>query len=578
MREVAFPAYSQYVRLFKTPQSRQDEYVVIQPLDGDDYLFTPQTYRTDRDINDMLMGAGIPIAVVYPTISDAGRPKMQRDSILSVWRRQANTQAGRLNGLCYVPGGEPIIDNLLNMYKEVSVPALSPPDGEETIRDFLDHLHTNICNGRTEYYTYLLRWLAHMVQFPAVRPKTAIAVIGDQGTGKGIFIDFLKLMLGGDRNCNTTASSSDTKSFNYAIANKLFVVFDEATFAGDRQQSDFMKKLVTEPRIRVEPKGVDAYEVDNFARVFITSNNMTSAVPAGIGGRRWLIMECRNDVDSAWLKRLATRIGNNGSVEGSMTGYASFFKDYLESIDLTDFDPLVLPTQNTGFETKLNVLYREDPVKAFLWEWLTAENLTLYRPKRVRDGDSHDFIDLDHPMPWSRQVTFGDFYAIFKDACDAAYAPVMGQTRMRRALKPYSMNVFASNGNVRFISLPHPKLALDILRSSARFDDPISPEQLKLITHAWARKSDDADGTANCRDLTPDEKERQDAEWDEQQTARELKGAQQLADLNNSPILKAFGLKARVFDGLSKINRAVTIDSFDGFDDVPTEPESKAEK
>lgn len=483
LREEIFPIVSSYVHLFKTPQNRQDEYIVIRPINPEDEeTYTASVYSTDRDILDMLVSVGVPPHVKHLGLTEQNRPHFEKTTVLSAWRREPSTQRSRLTGLCYWPGGELVIEGKLNTYKDVSVAAVEPPD-PQALDDILDHVRDNICNGSKDYADYLLKWLAHMVQFPAIRPKTAVAVIGDQGTGKGIFIDFLKQVLGGDRNCNTTASSSDTKAFNFALANKLFVVFDEATFAGDRQQSDFMKKLVTEPRIRVEPKGVDAYEVENFVRVFITSNNMTSAVPAGIGARRWLIIECRNDVDTKWLKNLAVKIGNNGPVEGCIEGYASWFKHYLQTLDLDGFDTLALPMQDTGFETKLNGLYREDPMKAFMWEWLRADDLTLYRQiKERRDGED---IEFDFPLVWEREVVFADFYAIFAEHCDKSHTQVPAANRVKAMLERYGGTTAARKGNMRYVILPEPSHCLGVLRKSSRFDNPISQKQEEVIRAAW---------------------------------------------------------------------------------------------
>lgn len=484
LEQEVFGLISTYFRLFKTAQRSQDEYLLIRALPGSDpSRFSPTTYRADRDVIDMLAAAGIPTAIVYPTVSDSGNAKMYRDNILAAWRRQPRTQAGRLSGFCYRPGGTEIVSDKLNLYIDVSVEAIQPPD-PSALKDILEHMLQNICNGNVAYFDYLIRWLAHMMQKPDVRPKTGIAIIGSQGTGKGVLIDFLRLLLGGDRNCNTTASSTDTKSFNFALANKVLVAFDEATFAGDRRQSDFMKKLVTEPRLRVEQKGIDAYEVDNFARVLITSNNMQSAVPASLADRRWLIMECRAGVPAAELKALADRIGNNGDVPGAELNYVSWFKHHLVTMDISDFDPVALPMQDTGFDTKLRGLYKDDPIRAMWWEWLRDENLTLYRHTSVSIGGG-DRQEIDVPLTWQREVIFADFYAVLEELCKASYANVPARNRIKGLLLPYGATTVTRAQHTIYVALPKPKDLLAVLQKSARFDAPISNGQLEIIA-GWS--------------------------------------------------------------------------------------------
>ena len=396
-------------------------------------------------------------------------------SVLKAWRQSPTTQAERINALCYLPGQDSIVGHAFNTFKDVSV---KPIEGVD-VSEMLDHIHDNICNENTEYYHYVVKWLAHLVQHPAKRPMTGIAIIGDQGTGKGVFIDFLKRLMGGPRNANTTASSDDTKGFNYALGNKLLVVFDEATFAGDRKQSDFMKKLVTEPRIRIEQKGLDAYEVDNFARVMITSNNRNSAVPANIGARRWLIMDCRGDLAQTELRAFANRIGNNPGHPDEDTNYANGFKQHLLSVDLTSFNPQQLPMQDTGLETKLQNHYKEDPTFAFLCEWLAAKQLTLFRMKIERGPAGEEEYDV--AMQWDEEVLFSDFYAVFKESCSGAYARAPGQNMMRKLLDPYGITVQSGTANVRYVHLPPPNKVLALLRRSSRFDLLVDAEQVAII-------------------------------------------------------------------------------------------------
>jgi hypothetical protein len=489
MRANVFPEISSYVRLYKTPQARQDEYMLVRPLNGsDEDQFLPSIYRLDRDINDMLASAGIPDQVIYPAFNSEGNPVRKKIAVLPAWRRDQNVQVERLFGLCYLPNGAAVVNGKLNTYRDVSVPAVLPAS-EDSVKEILHHIRHNICNARADYGDYLIKWLAHMVQFPQIRPKTAIAVIGEQGTGKGVLMDFLKQMLGGERNCNTTASSTDTKSFNYALANKLLVVFDEATFAGDRTQSDFMKKLISEPKIRVEQKGLDAYEVENFTRVLITSNNMASAVPAGVGARRWLIMECRNDVNTSDLKCLATIIGNNGAVPGAVPMYVNKFKAYLQSISLDDFDPLALPEQDTGFDNKLSVLYKEDPLKAFFWEWLIADDLTFTRAMKSLDRDTREPVEYTVPVCWEPEVLFADFYAVFDEQCQASHVKTPARNRIKALLKPFGATTTNRSEHVIHVVLPHPSKCLEILYKTSRFDRPITPTQKSVIYNAWKDQS-----------------------------------------------------------------------------------------
>ncbi len=476
LREAVFPKISANFRLFKTPKLRQDEYIVINRdwLHGNDAF---QTYAADRDVNDRLLSAGLPASVLYMPFPGAKTPT--KFGVLAAWRREPETQDGRLNTLEYIPGAPDIVDHAFNTYKDVSVEAMPGID----VSIFLSHVRENLCNGNGTYYEYLIKWLAHLVQRPAERPLTGISIIGGQGTGKGIFIDCIARMLGGRRNANTTTSAKDTKSFNTAVGSKLLVVFDEATFSGDREQSDFMKKLVTEPFVRIEPKGIDAYEVANYARCFITSNNMESSTPADIGARRWLIIECRNNLDQRELAALATAIGNNGDDKpGAIKHFANGVKHHLQQVDLTDFNPQLLPDQDTGMQTKIHNHYKQDPVYAFLVEWLRSPGLTLHRSVVEKWDD--EYVEQEKPLIWDDELLFADVYAVFSEMSKEAHARVIGKNRIGIELERFGIELVSKGRNVRYMKLPDPMAMLVVLRAASRFDKLVSPEQ-ELVIKRW---------------------------------------------------------------------------------------------
>lgn len=474
-----FPKVSANFRLFKTAKLKQDEYIVINRdwLHGHD---TYQTYGMDRDVNDRLLSEKLPASVLY--LPFPGAKAHAKMNVLSAWRRQPQTQEGRLNTLEYIPGAGDIVGHAFNTFKDVSVLAMEGID--TTI--FLDHVRDNLCNGNVAYYEYLMKWLAHLVQKPWERPLTGISIIGGQGTGKGIFIDIIARMLGGRRNANTTASAKDTKSFNTAVGSKLLVVFDEATFSGDHEQSDFMKKLVTEPFVRIEPKGIDAYEVANYARCFITSNNMESSTPADIGARRWLIIECKNDLDQKVLATLATAIGNNGEdKKGAIKNFVNGLMFHLKNLDITDFNPQLLPEQTTGMQTKIHNQYKTDPVFAFLIEWLRAPELTLYRHVvEIQDGNK---VERDETLSWDDDISFADFYAVFSEMSKEAHGRLIHRNRIGADLEKWGIKLTTRTGNCRFVELPEAETMLTTLRAYSRFDKLVSKEQEAFIRNLMPR-------------------------------------------------------------------------------------------
>ncbi len=54
--------------------------------------------------------------------------------------------------------------------------------------------------------------------------------------------------------------------------NLIFMFADEAVFAGDRQGLGQLKRLITEPTIEIEPKGLPKRTVTNYLHILMASN------------------------------------------------------------------------------------------------------------------------------------------------------------------------------------------------------------------------------------------------------------------------------------------------------------------
>jgi hypothetical protein len=112
---------------------------------------------------------------------------------------------------------------------------------------------------------------------------------------------------------------------------------DEALWAGDKKGEGVLKALITEPRLQLEAKFRDPIMVDNRLRIMVASNE-DWIVPAGIGDRRWFILDVANtyagtDHRDYWVA-LYGEIKNGGA--------AAMFYDLL-AMDLSDFDVRAVP-------------------------------------------------------------------------------------------------------------------------------------------------------------------------------------------------------------------------------------------
>jgi hypothetical protein len=96
-----------------------------------------------------------------------------------IYRRQ---YIGR--GVVFEPGGPlEMQGDMLNLFRGL---AIDPAPGNWSLMQA--HILNVLCDGRQEIFDYLIRWMAWSVQNLDQPIGVAVALLGDQGAGKGIFV------------------------------------------------------------------------------------------------------------------------------------------------------------------------------------------------------------------------------------------------------------------------------------------------------------------------------------------------------------------------------------------------------
>ncbi len=138
-----------------------------------------------------------------------------------------------------------------------------------TIKEFLFKV---ICGADQACFTYLIYFLAHMLQKPEEKPGVMIVLLGGQGVGKGTALSLLHEIYP-----RTTLQVSDIDHvigrFNAAIERSYVVCMDEAMFAGDKKAMDRLKSMITEPQVTIEQKHQPRRTITSFHRFFAASNH-----------------------------------------------------------------------------------------------------------------------------------------------------------------------------------------------------------------------------------------------------------------------------------------------------------------
>ena len=184
-----------------------------------------------------------------------------------------------------------------------------------------------------EPYEYLLRYLAHAVQFPGELPMVAILEKGVQGTGKSLFYSQFGRQIIGKEYTLSTAHLKDIVGKHSQIQQKLFVVMDEIAGKAGFAEKEKLKNIISDDVVSWEQKYKDTIQINNCARFIFTANGATP-VSIELGDRRFVVFQC-----SSWAKNLPeekrTDYFNKLYSAFEDPRYVKSFYDYLRDFDLT---------------------------------------------------------------------------------------------------------------------------------------------------------------------------------------------------------------------------------------------------
>jgi hypothetical protein len=153
------------------------------------------------------------------------------------------------------------------------------------------HLLDNVCKSNQEYFDWMMTWMAQIIQRPGEKMGSAVVIRGKKGTGKSQLFKWLARAIY-PYSLTVSQRNHIVGNFNGHQSGVLLMVCEEAFWAGDVQAGGVLKNLITNDKMMMEKKGVDAIEVSNYARLAMVSNEQW-VVPAGLDDeRRFFVLEC----------------------------------------------------------------------------------------------------------------------------------------------------------------------------------------------------------------------------------------------------------------------------------------------
>lgn len=280
------------------------------------------------------------------------------------------------------------------------------PDEAGDYSLFSEHLLKNVCQGDEKLFNWIFGWFADIIQNPAQKVGTSLSLRGQQGSGKTIvgkifgrliqrhytLIDQERYLFG---------------NFNSHMASTILLHSDEGFWGGDPRHVGKLKSLVTSDTQRIEQKGRDSLQVNNYLRLLITTNE-DWVIPAAFDERRFAVVDVGNgnQQDQEYFVEMLRQLENGG--------YGTLLYDLLH-FDLEKTDVRVLPETEALHQQKEISM---DPVSTYWFTCLQQGNTLLMQKtgwlNTVRTSELHEdciaylnrigYRRLPHLVPFFRKI------------------------------------------------------------------------------------------------------------------------------------------------------------------------------
>lgn len=311
--------------------------------------------------------------------------------------------------IVFDPTKEPTYKNekgeqVFNIFKGFSV---SPQQGDAS--PYWNHVLYIICGGNEEYYLYLRKYMACIIQKPKLLGP-AIVLRGQQGTGKDTFVRHFGHLFGRHFLVINTLDHIVGR-FNSHLQNAFIIFANEAIWGGNKKEIGALKGLISDPTIFIEGKGKDGFQIDNSRHLFVASNE-DWAVPRDLDDRRFFVLDVssKHKEDAVYFNNIEIHMTKN-------KGYEALLYD-LQNEDISNFNPRIMPVNDAGFDMKLKGAS-------------TSEQYVYYA---LKEGSWHIAGSEEHWV-FQREKSCNNLYENYKDWCESQKIPPQSIVEFGKTIK-----------------------------------------------------------------------------------------------------------------------------------------------
>lgn len=246
-----------------------------------------------------------------------------------------------VDAIDYVPG-EPIVferdgQRYYNSYREAARAEFNKATAKNAVKIFREHVAYMTTSEQEE--KTLLQFFAYAIQHPGKKIAWAPLLITPRtGVGKSFFAEMLERLCG-EHNVSPVLSHDLLSKYNDFLAEKLWVIAHEVE-TGEKEAMARLKSLITEKRVRVDGKYARTYTTQNAANFIFLSNKIDAIKSDREDRRLFVIYNNAEPQPQDYYDRLFAMLENDSEA----------VRRYLESVDVSGFNPHARPPKTTGWE------------------------------------------------------------------------------------------------------------------------------------------------------------------------------------------------------------------------------------
>lgn len=308
------------------------------------------------------------------------------------WLGHPERQLLKPEQIVFEPGVD-VPEGCVNLWG--GMPTKPVPCTEADVAPILELLqHLTSLSGRSDeevqaVYQQVLRWCALIVQRPGAKIRFALVFHGPQGTGKNLFWDAFRRILG--KYGKMVGQSELDDRFNGYMSGKLLLIGNEVVTRQELfHQKNKLKWVITEDEIPIRGMHQEVRWESNHANVVFLSNEL-QPVALEKDDRRHLVIYTPAAESASLYLRVAEFLRNDG---------VGKFMHYLQGVDLGDFNEYTKPLMTKAKEALVELGLK--PAERFVNDWLggylgipvhpcsATQLFTLFR--RWADGENERYI------------------------------------------------------------------------------------------------------------------------------------------------------------------------------------------